>query len=81
MGFLWALGFMIVGYAIQALTTKPQAVEDAKPATFSDFQFPQHQEGTPQAVVFGDCWVSDWMVLHTGNFLVQPIRKQASGKK
>jgi hypothetical protein len=36
-------------------------------ATIEDFEFPQAEEGTPQAVVFGDVWISGWMVLSYGN--------------
>lgn len=83
MNFIWAIAFFIVSYAVTALTAKkPAGVEDAKPSTFQDFNFPQHKEGTPQAVIFGDCWSGDWMVLHTGNFRTEAIRKSNSaGKK
>lgn len=50
-----------------------------RPATFSDFDFPQFEEGTPQCVFFGDCWTTDWMVLGLGNYRTSPI-KTKSGK-
>lgn len=81
MGFLWSIGLLILSYAITALTAKKPANQDAKPSTFEDFTFPQYQEGTPQPVIFGDCWTSDWMVLHTGNFKTEAIRKKSGGKK
>lgn len=83
MNFLWAIGLMIVSYAIQALTAKkPSGAENAKPATFNDFQFPQHDEGTAQPVIFGDVWIEDEMILYYGNLSSQAIRaKSASGKK
>lgn len=49
------------------------------PAKLSDFQFPQITEGTPQQVVFGDCWISDWMVLGYGNYRTTPVK--ANGGK
>jgi hypothetical protein len=83
MNFLWAIGLLVISYAITALTAKKPVSTDAKPATFQDFNFPQHKEGTPQAIIFGDCWSGDWMILHTGNFKSEAIRKkpQSSGKK
>lgn len=60
----------------QANAPKPQK---PKPAAFSDFEFPQFDEGTPQAVFFGDNWTEDWMVLGVGNYRTSPIRTK-SGK-
>ena len=54
-------------------------VANQKPATLSDFDLPQVDEGTPQCVVFGDVWVNDWMVLSYGNLRVKAI-KSKSGK-
>lgn len=82
MNFIWALALLVVSYAIQALTAKKPVVTDAKPASFEDFNFAQHEEGTPQPVVFGDAWIEDWMVLYYGQLLTEPIRsKVKSGKK
>jgi len=66
---------MVASTAIQALLVKPQKV---KPAALEDFDFPQAQEGTPQAVYFGDCWTDGWMVLWYGNMRTTKIKK---GKK
>lgn len=74
--FAWALVFMVAQYAIQALTTKTQSV---KPAALTDFDFPQASEGTPQPVIFGDCWLDDWFVLWYGNYRTTKIK--AGGKK
>ncbi|KVR21728.1 phage tail protein [Burkholderia ubonensis] len=60
-----------------ALQPKPQ---EPKPAAFSDFTLPQPDEGTPQCVVFGDCWSADWMVLWYGNYRTSEV-KSSSGKK
>lgn len=81
MNFLWAIGLLIVSYAIQALTAKKPQASDPTPNVLSDFQFPQHEEGTPQAVIFGDCWSPDSMVLFTGNFKSTAIKKKSGGKK
>lgn len=56
------------------------APQSRKPEAFSDIDFPQADEGTPQAVVFGDCWCEDWMVMAVGNYRTTEIRKDA-GKK
>lgn len=73
--FAWALIFLVASTAIQALLVKPQ---NTKPAALEDFDFPQAQEGTPQAVFFGDCWTDGWMVLWHGNYRTKKITK---GKK
>jgi hypothetical protein len=73
----WAIFQLVASYLISlALTPKPQ---DAKATAFKDIDFPQADEGTPQAVIFGDCWTGDWMVLAVGNYRVDEIH--ASGGK
>lgn len=79
MNLVFALALLVVSYAITALTAKKP--ENAKPATISEFQFPTYHSGTPQPVVFGECWTDDWMVLYYGNLSNQPIRAKSSGKK
>lgn len=64
---------LIVSYAIQrALAPKPKT---PKPAALEDFEFPQIDESTPQAVVFGDVWIEGWFVLGTGNLRTTPVKK------
>lgn len=64
--------FMIVCLALSfALAPKPPK---PKPAALGDFDFPQTEDGTPQCMIFGDCWVSDWMVLGVGNLRSKSIR-------
>lgn len=76
--FLAFLVVMIATYFIsQAMVKKPTPPDAAK---LSDFDFPQANEGTPQAVFFGDNWSGDWMVLGVGNYRTQPI-KSGGGKK
>jgi hypothetical protein len=54
-----------------ALAPKPKV---PKAATLKDFEFPQANEGTPQAVVFGDVWSGGWMVLSYGNLRTKAIK-------
>lgn len=69
---------LIISIIVQiALAPRPSV---PTPATFSDFDFPQYEEGTPQAVIFGDCRLRGWMVLRFGEFGVYPIQKKG-GKK
>ncbi len=75
--FAWALVFMVASYAIQAILVKPQKPQAA--TSLEDFEFPQAEEGTPQAVFFGDCWTQGWMVLWYGNYRTTKIK--AGGKK
>lgn len=76
---IWVqLAIWVISYFVSA-AARPKPPQ-AKPAAFGDFQFPQSAEGTPQAVIFGDVWTSDWMVLGVGQYRTQPI-KQKGGKK
>jgi hypothetical protein len=68
----------LISYAISAaLAPRPEVPE---PAALKDFDFPQFEEGTPQAVIFGDCWSADWMVLGVGNFRTEEIKSDGGGK-
>jgi hypothetical protein len=75
--FAWALVLMVASYAIQAILVKPQPPQ--APTSLEDFDFPQADEGTPQAVYFGDCWTEGWMVLWYGNYRTTKIKSK--GKK
>lgn len=60
---------LLISYATQPKPQRP------KPAAFEDFDFPTAEEGTPQCVVFGDCWVEDWFVNGLGNYRQRAIKK------
>ena len=78
MGWDTAIYLMIASLVITAALApkiQPQA-----PTAFEDIDFPQADEGTPQAVFFGDCWTEDWVVLTVGNYRTVPIPGGA-GKK
>lgn len=69
------VAIMVASYLIgQALTPK-QKNNKPEAAAADDWEFPQAEEGTPQCVVFGDCWLEDWMVLDYGNYRTQEIKK------
>ncbi|WP_307734426.1 hypothetical protein [Xanthomonas albilineans] len=44
-------------------------------AIFEDGDFPTADEGTPQYVVFGDCWSADWCVIAWGNQRNRKVKK------
>ena len=70
---------MVASYLLEAaLAPKPK---NAKPAALGDFDIQQVDEGTPQAIVFGDCWRKDWMILAYGNYRTAAIRKDDGAKK
>lgn len=78
MGWDTAIYLMIASFVISAaLAPKVQAPQ---PEAFSEIDFPTADEGTPQAVIFGDCWSDDWTVLTVGMYSTQPI-PPADGKK
>lgn len=81
MNLVWALAILVVSYAITALTAKNTKPKDAVPARINEFSFPVFGEGTPQAVMFGECWTSDWMVLYYGNLSTESIRAKSESSK
>ena len=74
--FAWALVFMVASYVIQSFLVKSP---NTNPAAFDEWDFPQFDEGTPQAVLFGDGWTEAWMVLWYGNY--GTIKIKSKGKK
>ena len=78
MGWDTVFYLMIASYLItRALTPKP---EQMQPASFDSLDFPQVDEGTPQAVIFGDVYSGDWTVLWYGDYGTSSI-ESSSGKK
>jgi hypothetical protein len=73
----WALVMLVASYVIQSIVMKPPATPQA--STLEDFDIPQVEDGTPQAVQFGDGWTSGWMVLWYGMF--RTIKIKSKGKK
>lgn len=74
-----ALALLVVS-AIISYSMMPK-VQPPKPAAFEDFNFPQADEGTPQCVIFGDCWSEDWTVIAVGNYRTSEIRRDGGSKK
>lgn len=72
MNFLWAIALLIASYAIRSLITPK--TKTPKPSDLEDFDFPQFDDGTPQTVIFGDVWISDWMILWYGNLRTTKIK-------
>lgn len=76
-GWSFVIYLVVSVFLSYALAPKQQS---RPPEAFEDIDFPQFEEGTPQAVIFGDCWSGDWMVLAVGNYRTTEIRSDA-GKK
>lgn len=71
---MWVqLAIFVVSLVISHATRSKAAAQ--RPAAFEDFEFPQADEGTPQAFVFGDVWIEDWTVVGVGNYRTEPIRR------
>lgn len=75
-----SLVILVVSAVITALSAKGPA-PPAPPSTLADFQIPQIDDGTPQAVAFGDVWVTGWQVLWYGNLQSEGIPPPDSGGK
>lgn len=73
----WAIFMLVASYVLQVVMTPKQ--QGPSPTAFEDIDFPQAEEGTPQAVVFGMCWTPDWCVLAVGNYRTEEIH--AAGDK
>lgn len=79
---MWeALFYLAASLLISAIFTPKVNTPTQAPANFEDFDFPQADEGTPQAVYFGECWSTSWMVLDVGDYRATPIKKKGGGKK
>lgn len=76
--FLWGIGLLIASYAIQVLITPK--TDPVKPSSLEDFDFPQFEEGTPQSVIFGDCWTEDQFILWYGNMRTSAIKSSGNKK-
>ncbi|MFU8924890.1 hypothetical protein [Acinetobacter puyangensis] len=64
---------LVISYVLQPKPVRPKA------AAFEDFDFPTVDDGTPQIVVFGDVWLTDWCVIGVGNYRNQAIVAKQSG--
>lgn len=67
------LALFVASFLLQSLLVKSQV---QKPATLSDFDFPQSDEGTPQGVLFGDGWSEGWFVGWYGNLRTVKITQE-----
>lgn len=74
----WVGVALVGGYLMSALAMKKPAPPPQ--TTLDDFEIPQIEEGTPQAVIFGDVWLEGWQVLWYGNYRTTKIPAQG-GKK
>lgn len=75
-----AIYLLIASLVMSVIFTPNQQPYNKPPEALSEIDFPQADEGTPQAVFFGECWTSDWTVLAVGNYRTTPIVK-SGGKK
>lgn len=67
---------MVASYVVNSFLMKqPQQ----KPASADEFDFPQSEEGTPQAVLFGDAWTTGYQTVWHGNMRTKKIK--SGGKK
>jgi hypothetical protein len=64
--------FLLVASFLISAALAPKA-QSPEPTAFEDIDFPQADEGTPQAVIFGDCWSGDWTVLAVGNYRTEGV--------
>ena len=70
--------YLLIASIIISVAMAPK-IQQPTPTAFEDIEFPSADEGTPQAVFFGDCWTEDWMVLTVGKYRTTPI-KSSGGK-
>ncbi len=76
--FIQWLITMVASYVLSAALAPK--VKPPAPTAFEDIDFPQVEEGTPQAVFFGDCWSGDWTVLAVGDYRTTPIYAEENAK-
>ena len=66
---------MVVSYFVNQALAPRQKNNTPEAVSSNDWNFPQIDEGIPQCVFFGDCWVEDWQVLAYGNYRTVEIKK------
>lgn len=76
----WALAMLVASVLINVALAPKSTTNDPKAATIDDFDIPQVKEGTPQSVVFGEVWSSDWQVLGFGNFRTKAVKANQAKK-
>lgn len=64
--------WLMIFSTIVTIALMPKA-QSATPVAFEDIDFPQVDEGTAQAVFFGDVTTSDWLVITVGNYRTEGI--------
>lgn len=76
---MWtALALIVASFLLSALFTPK--VTPPPPASQDEFEFPVAEEGTPQAVYFGETWCTGWMVLAHGDYRNEGIEGDSGGK-
>lgn len=80
--YLWIIAIVLLVLAtiltmVLAQSQKQQTTESAK---LKDFKFPVPDEGTSQAVIFGDVWTTDWQVLGVSNYKTEAIHTSSGGR-
>lgn len=74
--FAWALVLIVVSFVLTSVLMKQPPV---KPTAQEEIDFPQAEEGTPQAVLFGDAWTTGYQTVWHGNMRTVKIKQK--GKK
>lgn len=69
------LVFLAISVGVSYLLRPKQKVNNAKPATESDFDFPTAEEGRPIPVLFGTRRITAPNVVWYGDISSTPIRK------
>lgn len=75
---MWVQVALFVASLVISALLQPKP-KGQKPAAFEDFDFPTAEDGTPQIVVFGDVWLTDWTVIGVGNYRSEAIIVKQKG--
>lgn len=75
---MWVQVALFVASLVISSLLQPKP-KGQKPAAFEDFDFPTAEDGTPQIVVFGDVWLTDWTVIGVGNYRSEAIIVKQKG--
>ena len=67
--------YLLIASIVISVAMAPK-IQQPTPTAFDEIDFPSADEGTPQAVFFGDCWTDDWMVLTVGKYRTTPIKSR-----
>jgi hypothetical protein len=72
----WNLALFVVSFVLTALLAPKPKIENARPETIDNLDFPRATEDAPVPLVLGDVWIKAPNTIWYGNFRNEPITEK-----